>query len=391
MFFSKPALRPHGLEKPFDEIYLLALQEAMEHINATCRYYHPEEFLDVLPKEEFELIQDNGGQTVHSVQIRGGVSITKALDSMFHDIESDVGEGLKIIDCSVATCLVAAQAARFVYGDENFNAIIDEERGGRAQPIILRSANPLLLKNYFFDKFGVAINGSQSANAPDQRTEARFGYMWQPNPEAYSDKHDYLTSRGFHHIVLPGGSVLAFCPDVGGKFKDLNALARYMVQEMNNDLSIQEWCNYIKELSGKLSENNITPHTISVDAILNLATTKLNLFIETINVMSEIASISPDNVINEDKIDYCMQYFAQLNIAIHSNDLDYILSLCISLKTHILPKNEIKVDACSETYAKMERQASSLSSVFNFSQFTANHHSHTQRNLTRATTSELSF
>lgn len=368
MFFPRVTLLPHGLIEPYAEIYLLALQESMDHINATCRYQHPEEFMDVLPEKEF-MIVPNETRVSSSVWIREGISMTDALNSMFHDILSDVGDGPKVIDCMVANCLVAAQAARFVLGDDNLNAFVDEKRGGRDKPILIRSSNTQKLSTFFFEAFGVFVKADQSPPSY-QPGEARFGYMLQRDPDAYSKKHDYLTSRGFHHIVLPNGSVLAFAPDVGGKFKSIEDLAKYMLLEMNKDLSSQEWCIYIKNISDQLFKQlELQPHTVLVDDILNLATNNLSLFLDTLEIMSTIDSEEPETGENEFITQCVLAYFTLMNIDISADDISYILCLCLSLHTHFLPKNLIKISECLDNYNSMKEQASTMTSVFNIRHF----------------------
>lgn len=231
---QRPVLSEHATE-----IYLLTLQEAMAHLNTTCRYQYPDEFMDVLPTKEFEVLplEDN---SFCWVSIRADISLTDALDSIFHEIKSDIGEPPKVMDCLIANCLVAAQAARAILGDEKLNLLADEMRGGRTRPIRIRQSPANCSLPFFFDTFGIPVDAHQPT-LPGSKNEARFGYMLQPDPEAYSNKHDHLESRGFHHIALPNGSVLAFSPMTGGKFKDSKTLAKYMVSNMNQDLSSDEW------------------------------------------------------------------------------------------------------------------------------------------------------
>jgi len=353
MFFEQKTL-----SIPHDEIYRLTLMESMRHLNNTCRYEHPEESAFSLPPEEFQV-------NSRDVSVRGGVSITDALDALFHEIKSDLGTGPHIIDCLLANILVALQGARSVFGDASFNAYVDKKRGGRANPIILKEKKGM---HPLCAEFGVsAHNGNNTIDYRSSKWPI-FSYMLQPDPDAYTLKHDFLTSRGFHHIVLPDGTCIAFAPEVRGKFKNTRALAQYMVKKMNQDLSPDEWCAHATHVISELEKQHFKPHSFHSSALLHLAQENLNVFLEMLNKICNLYHHFSDQI-NSDFIAVLTRFFTEIQLPITPNDISFIVSFAMSLEK-IISKNKIKVKDEPEVYAQMIKESQNFPSIFQLDFFT---------------------
>lgn len=209
------------------EKFLRGAQEMMSALNTNSRYMTPTEPAAYVLPGEFSVqqstLQVDSAKAYFDVALTPNTRLIAALNML---LTTKPDSNKYVFDCTLANALSMLNGFRHILGDKTFENCTKEFT-------VVFSPSQLETKTacgFFENQF------CQPCRPPEI---AILGYMEQSDPSLYQKKHKEGVCSAFNFLITENG-LMAFNPSTAGRFKSLLELAKYMVAEMNADLSLEE-------------------------------------------------------------------------------------------------------------------------------------------------------